>query len=124
MSKNINSWLQYRYQQDQVELNTSRFLGYDSDDEGKLIINQELAKVVKRIFKEYLEEKGIGRIARGLMDNSIPTGTGKFKWSGDDINRIISNEKYMGDTLLQKNIRWITLRKCGGKLWNGFSVLY
>lgn len=102
MSKNIKLGLQYRYQQGQVKLNTSRFLGYDSDDEGKLIINQEQAKVVKRIFKEYLEGKGTGRIARGLMDDSIPTGSGKFKWSGDDINRIISNEKYMGDALLQK----------------------
>lgn len=36
------------------------------------------------------------------MNDTIPTGTGKLKWSGDDINRIISNEKYMGDALLQK----------------------
>lgn len=102
MSKNIKLGLQYRYQQGQVKFNTTRFLGYDSDDEGTLIINQEQAKVVRRIFKEYLEGKGTGRIARGLMNDKIPTGSGKLKWSGDSINRIISNEKYMGDALLQK----------------------
>ncbi|MDT2768179.1 recombinase family protein [Globicatella sulfidifaciens] len=102
MSKNIKLGLQYRYQQGQVKFNTTRFLGYDSDEEGTLIINQEQAKVVRRIFKEYLEGKGTGRIARGLMNDKIPTGSGKLKWSGDSINRIISNEKYMGDALLQK----------------------
>lgn len=36
------------------------------------------------------------------MRNQIPTGSGKLNWTGDDINRIINNEKYMGDALLQK----------------------
>lgn len=40
--------------------------------------------------------------ARGLTEDKISTATGLLKWSGDDINRIISNEKYMGDALLQK----------------------
>ncbi|MBZ6528075.1 recombinase family protein [Aerococcaceae bacterium DSM 111021] len=102
LSKNIKLGLQYRYQEGQVKFNTANFLGYDADDEGNLIINQEKAKVVRRIFKEYLEGKGTGRIARGLMNDKIPTGSGKLKWSGDSINRIISNEKYMGDALLQK----------------------
>ena len=36
------------------------------------------------------------------MRNQIPTGSGKLNWTGDDINRIINNEKYMGHALLQK----------------------
>ncbi|MDK8234289.1 recombinase family protein [Aerococcus christensenii] len=102
MSQNIKLGLQYRYQQGQVKLNATKFLGYDTDSNGKLIINNEQAKVVKRIFKEYLEGKGTGIIARGLMADKIPTATGLLKWTGDDINRIIKNEKYMGDALLQK----------------------
>ncbi|MDY4647259.1 MAG: recombinase family protein [Aerococcus suis] len=102
ISKNIKLGLQYRYRQGQVKFNTKHFLGYDTDSEGKLMINQEQAKVVKRIFKEYLQGKGTGIIAKGLTEDQIPTATGLLKWSGDDINRIISNEKYMGDALLQK----------------------
>ena len=33
--------LQYRYQQGKVQVCTNRFLGYDKDEEGKLIINPE-----------------------------------------------------------------------------------
>ncbi|WP_425328857.1 recombinase family protein [Ruoffia tabacinasalis] len=102
MSKNIKLGLQYRYQQGQVKLNTTHFLGYDTDEDGNLVINEKQAKVVKRIFREYLEGKGTGIIARGLTEDKIATATGLLKWSGDDINRIISNEKYMGDALLQK----------------------
>lgn len=102
ISKNIKLGLQYRYQAGQVRFNTTNFLGYDTDETGHLIINEKQAKVVKRIFKEYLEGKGTGIIARGLMEDGILTGSGRLIWSGNDINRIISNEKYMGDALLQK----------------------
>lgn len=102
ISKNIKLGLQYRYQAGQVYVNYKKFLGYTVDEEGKLIINPDQAWIVKRIFKEYLEGKGTGFIARGLTEDKVSTATGLLKWSGDDINRIISNEKYMGDALLQK----------------------
>lgn len=102
MSKNIKLGLQYCYQQGQVKFNTTNFLGYDSDANGDLVINQKQAKIVQRIFREFLEGRGTGVIAKGLMRDQIPTGSGKLNWTGDDINRIISNEKYMGDALLQK----------------------
>lgn len=41
ISKNIKLGLQYRYRQGQVKFNTKHFLGYDTDSEGKLMINQE-----------------------------------------------------------------------------------
>src|SRR5699024_3818252 len=102
ISKNIKLGLQYRYQEGQVHVNYKKFLGYTIDEEGKIVINPDQAWIIKRIFKEYLEGKGTGVIARGLTENKVPTATGLLKWSGDDINRIISNEKYMGDALLQK----------------------
>ena len=102
MSKNIKMGLRYRYQNGVVEFGTSNFLGYDMNENDELVINEEQAKVVRRIFKEYLEGSGTGQIAKGLMKDGILTGAGNKKWLGEDINRIISNEKYMGDVLLQK----------------------
>ncbi|MGX7092523.1 recombinase family protein [Hutsoniella sourekii] len=102
ISKNIKMGLQYRYQEGQVFINHKKFLGYTVDDEGKLIINPKQSWIVKRIFKEYLEGKGTGIIARELMEDKVPTATGILKWTSNDINRIIANEKYMGDALLQK----------------------
>ena len=42
------------------------------------------------------------KIADGLMADGILTGAGKTKWHTSTINKILRNEKYMGDALLQK----------------------
>ena len=42
------------------------------------------------------------RIAKGLEADSILTGAGKTKWWTITINKILRNEKYIGDALLQK----------------------
>ena len=36
------------------------------------------------------------------MADGIPTATGNMKWRSDGIRKILTNEKYMGDALLQK----------------------
>ncbi|MRI86325.1 recombinase family protein [Aerococcaceae bacterium WS4759] len=102
ISKNVTMGLRYRYQEGQVFVNHKKFLGYTVDEEGQLVINPKQSWIIKRIFKEYLEGKGTGIIARELMEDKVPTATGLLKWTTNDINRIIANEKYMGDALLQK----------------------
>ena len=42
------------------------------------------------------------KIAAGLMADGVLTGAGKEKWHTSTINKILRNEKYMGDALLQK----------------------
>ena len=102
MSQNIKLGLQYRYQQGKVQVNHNRFLGYTKDDNGHLIIDPEQAEIVKRIYREYLEGSSMDKIAYGLMADGILTGAGKTKWHTSTINKILRNEKYMGDALLQK----------------------
>ena len=102
MSQNIKLGLQYRYQQGKVQVNHNRFLGYTKDENGHLIIDPEQAEIVKRIYREYLEGSSMDKIANGLMTDGILTGAGKTKWHTSTINKILRNEKYMGDALLQK----------------------
>ena len=102
MSQNIKLGLQYRYQQGKVQVNHNRFLGYTKDNDGHLIIDPEQAEIVKRIYREYLEGSSMDKIADGLMADGILTGAGKTKWHTSTINKILRNEKYMGDALLQK----------------------
>ena len=102
MSENIKLGLQYRFQQGKVHINHNRFLGYTKDADGHLIIDPEQAKIVKRIYREYLEGSSMDKIAAGLMADGILTGAGKEKWHTSTINKILRNEKYMGDALLQK----------------------
>ena len=78
------------------------FLGYDKDENGNLVINPEQAEIVKRIFREYLEGASCQKIAKGLERDGISTVRGNTKWHDNSIRRILENEKYMGDALLQK----------------------
>lgn len=102
LSKNTKMGIHYRFQQGKVMVNARNFLGYDKDESGHLIINPEQAEIVKRIFREYLEGKSCKKIAQGLERDGILTSRGKAKWHDTSIRKILENEKYMGDALLQK----------------------
>lgn len=94
--------MKFRYQNGQVQVNHNHFLGYTKDADGNLIIDPEQAEVVKRIYREYLEGYSMNKIAKGLEADGILTGAGKTKWWTSTINKILRNEKYIGDALLQK----------------------
>ena len=102
LSQNIKLGLQYRYQQGHVQVNHNRFLGYTKDADGHLIIDPNQAEIVRRIYREYLEGFSMDKIAAGLERDGVLTGAGKAKWHTSTINKILRNEKYMGDALLQK----------------------
>ena len=75
---------------------------YTKDADGNLIIDPEQAEVVKRIYREYLEGLSMDKIAAGLERDGILTGAGGKRWHTSTINKILRNEKYIGDALLQK----------------------
>ena len=102
LSQNVKMGLQYRYQQGNVQINHNRFLGYTKDADGNLVIDPEQAETVKRIYREYLEGLSMDKIAVGLERDGILTGAGGKKWHTSTINKILRNEKYIGDALLQK----------------------
>lgn len=99
----ITTWgVRRRFEQGKVTVNEKKFLGYDKDEEKNLIINKSQAKIVERIYAEFLNGKGPTRIARELERDKIKGVTGSIKWYASTINKILSNEKYKGDALLQK----------------------
>lgn len=102
LSENVKMGLQFRYQNGEAQINHNWFLGYTKDENGHLVIDEEQAVVVRRIFREYLQGASLKNIADGLMADGIPTATRNMKWRSDGIRKILTNEKYMGDALLQK----------------------
>jgi len=80
--------------------NTGNMLGYRLFD-GKLYIIPEEAEVVKTIFIDYLSGMGVNAIAKKLNKAGIPTKRGSA-WCGGTLRKILRNEKYSGDMLLQK----------------------
>ncbi len=102
LSQNVKLGLQYRYQNGEVQVNHNRFLGYTKDENKNLVIVPEEAEVVKRINREYLEGASLVQIARGLEKDGILTAANKPKWRPETLKKILLNEKYIGDALLQK----------------------
>lgn len=76
--------------------------GYYTNENGLLELDQKRAVVVRYIFDEYLDGKGVWLIAKSLNEQKIPTKTGKAAWLGGAIYIILKNSIYTGDLLLQK----------------------
>jgi DNA invertase Pin-like site-specific DNA recombinase len=105
-SKNVSDNIKWRikkeFERGIYHLNTNRFLGYDKDEFGNLVINLEEAEIVKNIFEWYVSGTGCSEIARKLTGNGIKTITGLDEWNPGTILGILKNEKYKGDVILQK----------------------
>ena len=67
VSENIKWRYRRKFEQGEVAVNTTRFLGYDKNKNGDLVINPGQAKVVKRIFDDYIGGKGSFIIAKELI---------------------------------------------------------
>ena len=102
ISENSTWGIRRRFEQGKLQINHVKFLGYDKDKKGNLVINERQAKIVRRIYKEFLDGKGANRIARDLEREKVPNWNGKAKWYESSIRKMLTNEKYKGDALLQK----------------------
>ena len=81
----------------------SRFLGYDRGEDGNLVVNREEAKTIKLIYGDFLAGLSCYAIAEKLTAMGVKTPAGKDKWSQGTVKRILQNEKYAGNALLQKS---------------------
>lgn len=104
VSTNTKWGIAHKFQQGEIMLNYTQFLGYTKNEKGDLVIVPKEAKIIKRIYKDYLEGKSAKQIARELTADKVkPPGGGK-KWFDSTILSILKNEKYYGDAILQKSI--------------------
>ncbi len=94
--------ISYRFQEGKVLVNHNKFLGYTKDEQGQLVIVPEEAEVVRRIYRELLDGKSPYKIASNLQRDGILTGAGGSRWYDSTVIKILKNEKYQGDALLQK----------------------
>lgn len=106
ISENPTWGIRRRFEQGKLHVNHTKFLGYDKDKNGNLVVKQ--AKIVRRIYTEFLDGKGANRIARDLEFKGILNWNGKAKWYEGSIRKMLTNEKYKGDALLQKTSQWIS----------------
>lgn len=103
ISENVKWDYKTKFERGEVMLVTSRFLGYDWDENGELIINEAEARIVRRIFNLFLKGLNYREIADILTNERISTVTGKDVWISSVIRNILGNEKYASNWINQKS---------------------
>ncbi len=101
-SENIKFGIRHRMRSGKTVLNHTQFLGYTKGPDGILQIVPEEAEIVRKIFDLYIQGNGVRKIKRYLEKHGIKTVTGKSEWSTSTIDRMLSNEKYVGEVRMQK----------------------
>ena len=81
---------------------TPPLLGYDKDENGNLVINEEEAKTVRLIFFSYIYGYSTQKIADALTELERLTKRGNEVWSAGSVLQILTNERYCGDVLARK----------------------
>ena len=103
MSENILWAVRKRYAQGKGSFAYSRVLGLDKGKEKfEIVVNREEAVIVCKIFRMFIQGLTPHTIAIALTAAGIPSPGGCEVWSAATVRRMLSNEKYKGDMLLQK----------------------
>ena len=102
LSGNVQWGHRKNFRDGKVYYSYKNLLGYQKGADGQPEIGQEEAAIVRRIFARYLLGQSAHKIAADLTADGLKTVRGGDVWRDSVIQRILQNEKYMGDALLQK----------------------
>ena len=102
ISENVTWGQRKRFADGKVSFAYSRVLGLDKGPDGRIVVNPQEAETVRLIFGLFLEGLSPHSIAAELTRRGIKTPGGKDVWNQQTVRRMLSNEKYKGDALLQK----------------------
>ena len=100
--ENIKFGIHHRMRSGKTLINHTQFLGYTKGLDGVLQIVPEEAEIVRMIFDLYVHGNSVRKIQKYLESHGLKTVTGKSEWSISTIDRMLSNEKYIGKVLMQK----------------------
>jgi DNA invertase Pin-like site-specific DNA recombinase len=103
ISENVTWGQRKRFSDGKVTVPFGHFLGYDRGEDGNLVLNEKEAVIVRRIFALFLEGYSPYKIAKTLTAEGILSPGKKSKWNAATVRRMLENEKYKGDALLQKS---------------------
>ena len=94
--------IQKRLEDGTSEYYTSECYGYRKNEVGQLEICEEEAAVVRKVFDLYLAGASVVMIRKYLAAEGIKTAKGKDIWSKLAIEKMLANEKYIGDVRVAK----------------------
>lgn len=104
MSKNITWAYRKRFEDGKVLMQYKSMIGYRKGADGEPEIVPEEAKIVTRIFDMFLSGQTVRAISEQLRSEKIHIPGKNFSFSHVMVYNILRNEKYCGDSILQKTI--------------------
>lgn len=112
-SQNISENMRWSYR---VRMKGGTFLpaavpfGYVLQEK-KIVVDEERAEIVRHIFRDYLAGQSMAEIASRLNREGVLVRIGQEsrKWHHTAVSYILSNERYIGDSLWQKTYATDTL---------------
>ncbi len=125
-SRNVSENCKWRIRKDFYEgkpMNLAKLYGYQkaskkldeksNDEAAQIIIDETEAQVVRGIFSDYLKGIGTPSIAARLRKEKITCRLGG-EWTPTLVMGMLKNEKYTGDSILQKTYKQdhLNKRKC------------
>ena len=102
ISKNVSFGVQMGFKEGKVRYNFKHLLGYKRGEDNTPVIVPEEAEIIGKIFDMFLDGVSMKDIARTLERQGCKTKLGKTEWTTGNIRNILTNEKYVGDVLMQK----------------------
>ena len=119
ISENVTWGMRKRFAEGKVTMAYKQFMGYRRSKNGIPEVVEAEAKIIRTIFRRFLESATPAIIARELNLAGIPCPSRKSllgedeieaakarkktaRWSLSTIESILTNEKYKGDAILQK----------------------
>jgi len=104
-SRSISENTKWAYQKNAEKgirrLGNNRVLGYDVEEAGELVPNKD-AWIIRLIFEMYAADATFREITQALNDRGAKRMRSKKPFSTSAVQRILDNEIYVGDRLLQK----------------------
>lgn len=91
ISQNCTWGQRKRFADGKATVPFGRFLGYDRGSDGNLVINEEQAAVVRRIYGLFLQGHSPHGIAKLLTAEGIPTPGGMDVWPSSTVKSILTN---------------------------------
>lgn len=102
ISENCKWGIRSKFKKGISHMNATCIMGYKQGEDGNLEIDREQAEIVKRVYREFMEGLTPPEIARRLNEDGVKGVKGKVSWHASTVLGMLQNEKFKGDSLLQK----------------------
>ena len=102
ISANVKWGIRHAMKEGKVSINFEKLYGYRLDADGNPELDPDQSAVVIEIFNQFLRGASLRMIKEDLESKGALNPSGDHRWNIAQICKILANEKYCGDVLMQK----------------------